>query len=214
MSIAEVMARIGEIQSRMNAPLGGIPIGFGAVQPNGTTGMPSTQGADFASTLAALQAREGQVPGVSGLTGPSPTSDPAVPAPADNSAFGQKMADFATNYVGVPYVAGGDTPATGWDCAGFTQWVAKQQGLDIPPVSWEQIKVGQPVASIADAKPGDLLFFHEPGGHHHDPGPLGVNHVAMYLGAGKMVEAANPSAGTRISDVDQGNLVGIRRLAG
>jgi cell wall-associated NlpC family hydrolase len=81
-------------------------------------------------------------------------------------------------------------------------------------VSWEQIKVGQPVANLADAKPGDLLFFHEPSGHRHDPGPLGVNHVGMYLGNGKMVEAANPSAGTRISTVDQSHLVGVRRLAG
>jgi cell wall-associated NlpC family hydrolase len=214
MSIAEVMSRISEIQARMNAPLGGVPIGYGAVQPNGTTGMPSTQGADFASTLAALQAREGQVPGAASLTGTLPGADPAAPAPADNGAFGQKMVDFATKYVGVPYVAGGDTPQTGWDCAGFTQWVAKQQGLDIPPVSWEQIKVGQPVASLADAKPGDLVFFHEPGGHRHDPSPLGVNHVGMYLGGGKMVEAANPSAGTRIGDVDQAKLVGIRRIAG
>jgi len=212
MSMAEVMSRISEIQGRMGAPMGGIPIGFGAVQYTGTTGMPSTAGADFASTLAALQARDGQLPDTSGVNGLA--SGPNSSAPAENGAFGTKMADFATNYVGVPYVAGGDTPQTGWDCAGFTQWVAKQQGLDIPPVSWEQIKVGQPVANLADAKPGDLLFFHEPNGHHHDPGPLGVNHVGMYLGNGKMVEAANPSAGTRISTVDQSLLVGVRRLAG
>jgi cell wall-associated NlpC family hydrolase len=59
-----------------------------------------------------------------------------------------------------------------------------------------------------------LVFFHEPSGHRRDPSPLKVNHVGMYLGDGKMVEAANPSAGTRISDVDVNKLVGIRRLAG
>ena len=213
MSIAEVMSRISEIQARMNAPLGGMPIGAGAIQPSGTTGMPSTQGADFASTLAALQAREGTLPAPTDVTGAAAGAAGTQPAASDG-AFGTKMAQFAANYVGVPYVAGGDTPQSGWDCAGFTQWVAKQQGLDIPPVSWEQIKVGQPVASLADAKPGDLLFFHEPNGHHHDPGPLGVNHVAIYMGDGKMVEAANPSAGTRISTVDQSILVGVRRLAG
>ena len=213
MSIAEVMSRISEIQARMNAPLGGMPIGAGAIQPSGTTGMPSTQGADFASTLASLQARDGTLAAATDTTSATAGLDSAT-TPSSDGAFGTKMANFAANYVGVPYVAGGDTPQTGWDCAGFTQWVAKQQGLDIPPVSWEQIKVGQPVASLADAKPGDLLFFHEPNGHHHDPGPLGVNHVAIYMGGGKMVEAANPSAGTRISNVDQSILVGVRRLAG
>jgi cell wall-associated NlpC family hydrolase len=210
MSIAEVMSRISEIQSRMNAPLGGMPIGAGAIQPSGTTGMPSTQGADFASTLASLQARNGTLSAVTDTTSATDGLDVA----GSNGAFGAKMAQFATNYVGVPYVAGGDTPQTGWDCAGFTQWVAKQQGLDIPPVSWEQIKIGQQVPSLAEAKPGDLLFFHEPSGHKHDPSPLGVNHVGIYLGDGKMVEAANPSAGTRISTVEQAKLVGVRRLAG
>jgi len=213
MSIAEVMSRISEIQARMNAPLGGMPIGAGAIQPSGTTGMPSTQGADFASTLASLQARNGTLTAATDSSSATSGLDTAT-TPASDGAFGTKMANFATNYVGVPYVAGGDTPQTGWDCAGFTQWVAKQQGLDIPPVSWEQIKVGQQVPSLAEAKPGDLLFFHEPSGHKHDPSPLGVNHVGIYLGDGKMVEAANPSAGTRISTVEQAKLVGVRRLAG
>ena len=210
MSIAEVMSRISEIQARMNAPLGGMPIGAGAIQPSGTTGMPSTQGADFASTLASLQARNGTLSAAMDTT----SATDGLDVSGSNGVFGAKMAQFATNYVGVPYVAGGDLPETGWDCAGFTQWVAKQQGLDIPPVSWEQIKVGQQVPSLAEAKPGDLLFFHEPSGHKHDPSPLGVNHVGIYLGDGKMVEAANPSAGTRISTVEQAKLVGVRRLAG
>jgi hypothetical protein len=127
-------------------------------------------------------------------------------------ADGDDLAAWASKFVGTPYVAGGRSPATGWDCAGFTQWVAKQYGVSIPDVSWEQIKTGDPVSSIGQAKPGDLLFFHEPGGHHHDPSPLGVNHVAIYLGDGKMVEAANPRSGTQISPVDTAHLVGIRRI--
>jgi len=57
------------------------------------------------------------------------------------------------------------------------------------------------VASLKDARAGDLVFFHEPSGHRRDPSALKVNHVGLYLGDGRMVEAANPSADTRISEV-------------
>jgi cell wall-associated NlpC family hydrolase len=124
------------------------------------------------------------------------------------------MAEDGVKYVGVPYVAGGNTPETGWDCAAFTEWIAKKNGLSIPPVSWEQIKMGEPVASLSEARAGDLVFFHEPSGHSRDPSALKVNHVGMYLGGGRMVEASNPTNDTRISEVNVGKLVGIRRLAG
>jgi cell wall-associated NlpC family hydrolase len=128
--------------------------------------------------------------------------------------LGKRMAEYGVNFVGVPYVAGGNTPESGWDCAAFTEWIAKQHGLSIPPVSWEQIKVGEPVASLGEARAGDLVFFHEPSGHSRDPSPLKVNHVGIYLGDGRMVEASNPTSDTRISEVSVEKLVGIRRLAG
>jgi cell wall-associated NlpC family hydrolase len=131
-----------------------------------------------------------------------------------DAELGSRMSEYAVNFVGVPYVAGGNNPKTGWDCAAFTEWIAQQHGLSIPPVSWQQIKVGEPVASLKDARAGDLVFFHEPSGHNLDPSALKVNHVGLYLGDGRMVEAANPSAGTRISEVSAEKLVGIRRLAG
>jgi cell wall-associated NlpC family hydrolase len=193
-SIAEISARIAQIER---------------LTVSRPAAVERFAGPSFASTLAAL----------------SPTTDPAalgtVPSPVIDStgstgavgqADGDDLAAWASRQVGVPYVAGGRSQQ-GWDCAGFTQWVAKQYGIDIPEVSWEQIKQGTPVADLGSAKPGDLLFFHEPNGHNRDPGPLKVNHVAVYLGDGRMVEAANPRAGTRISTVDTSLLVGIRRIA-
>lgn len=196
MSIAEISARIAQIEQL-------------------TTSRPAVvdrfAGPSFAATLASLSPRTDTSTGaLAGLGGvPSPVYEGAAAA---GKADGDDLAAWGARQVGVPYVAGGRSQ-NGWDCAGFTQWVAKQYGITIPDVSWEQIKQGTPVADLSTAKPGDLLFFHEPNGHRRDPSPLKVNHVAIYLGDGKMVEAANPHAGTRISTVDTGKLVGIRRIA-
>ena len=203
MSINEVLTRMGEIRARMDlAPMRPI----GAPRTGEVPGTPAPT--DFQSTLA-------------GLTNPQNTSIPGqfaqIPGAgllSPDADMGRRMAAYAIQFVGTPYVAGGNTPETGWDCAAFTEWVAKQHGMDIPPVSWEQIKVGEPVASLGEARPGDLVFFHEPNGHMRDPSPLKVNHVGIYLGEGRMVDAANPSAGTRITEVNEANVVGIRRLAG
>lgn len=204
MSINEVLTRMGEIRARMElAPMR--PTGAprtGTVPPGGAAP------ADFQSTLAGL---------TDATNHPIPGQFPQIPGAGLLSAdgdMGRRMAEYAIKFVGTPYVAGGNTPQTGWDCAAFTEWVAKQHGMDIPPVSWEQIKVGEPVASLSEARPGDLVFFHEPNGHMRDPSPMKVNHVGIYLGEGRMVDAANPSAGTRITEVNVANLVGVRRLAG
>lgn len=196
MSLAEISARVAQIQALVSPP----------TTSTAATAAGSTA---FASSLQSAL-------GTSSTDGTSVLDQYASTFGGTSSAGrgdGDDIAAFAAKYKGVPYVAGGRSPSTGWDCAGFTHWVAKQYGIDIPEVSWKQIKTGSPVGSIKDAKPGDLLFFHEPGGHHNDPSPLGVNHVAIYLGDGKMVEAANPHAGTRISSVDTKHLVGIRRIA-
>lgn len=196
MSIAEISARIAQIER--------LAISRPAV-------VDRFAGPSFASTLASLTPRtDVSAIGAGALdTVPSPLYEGAS---APGQADGDDLAAWGARQVGVPYVAGGRSQ-NGWDCAGFTQWVAKQYGITIPDVSWEQIKQGTPVADLSTARPGDLLFFHEPGGHRNDPSPLKVNHVGIYLGDGTMVEAANPRAGTRISTVDTDKLVGIRRIA-
>ena len=200
MSITEVLARMGEIRARMDAAPMRAP-----VTPR--TGSAPAVASDFASTLATMTAPTNQsIPGQFAQI-------PGAGYLSADGDLGRRMASYAVQFVGTPYVAGGNTPDSGWDCAAFTEWVAKQHGINIPPVSWEQIKVGEPVASLGEARPGDLIFFHEPSGHSRDPSPLKVNHVGLYLGEGRMVEAANPSADTRISQVDVSKVVGIRRLA-
>ena len=110
------------------------------------------------------------------------SSVPTAPA----SATGQALADYALQFQGYPYVAGGNTPA-GWDCSGFVQYVFSQFGISLPRTSGAQATVGTPVASLADAKPGDIL--------------ANGTHAAIYIGNGQVMNAMNPVQGTAVSDV-------------
>jgi cell wall-associated NlpC family hydrolase len=128
--------------------------------------------------------------------------------------IGSVVSGFASGYAGVPYVKGGRGPK-GWDCAGFVYWVFKQKGISLPQVSWEQIKHGTPVAGLAQAQAGDLLFFKLKDGHKHGSGAC--NHVGIYLGGNRMVHAANPRKGTQVVQLSTyytSQLVAVRRIVG
>ena len=99
---------------------------------------------------------------------------------------GAELASFSLKFQGYPYVAGGNTPA-GWDCSGFVQYVFSQIGISLPRTSGAQATVGTPVASLADAKPGDIL--------------ANGTHAAIYIGNGQVMNAMNPVQGTAVSDV-------------
>jgi peptidoglycan DL-endopeptidase CwlO len=116
------------------------------------------------------------------------------------TAAGGDAVPAALEYVGVPYVWGGNDPATGLDCSGFTKLVFGSLGVNLPRVSTDQATMGTPVASLAEARPGDLLAFGSP-----------VDHVAIYLGDGRMVHAAGTGKGVRVDDVYR-QPTAIRRL--
>ncbi|WP_149360686.1 C40 family peptidase [Lolliginicoccus suaedae] len=82
----------------------------------------------------------------------------------------------ALSQQGVPYVWGGTSPGSGFDCSGLTQWAYGESGVEIPRLAQEQ-SVGTPVA-VDQAMAGDLVVWD--------------GHVAMALGNGQMVEAGNP----------------------
>jgi cell wall-associated NlpC family hydrolase len=85
--------------------------------------------------------------------------------------------DLAQQHLGVPYVWGGESPS-GFDCSGLIQYVYGQLGVNLPRVAADQARVGQPVASLAEALPGDLVAFGGP-----------VDHIGIYAGNGLMVVA-------------------------
>jgi cell wall-associated NlpC family hydrolase len=136
--------------------------------------------------------------GVSALTGATASGTVRT----GGAATGHDVVAVAKKYIGVPYVWGGTNPATGMDCSGFTQRVFKDLGVDIPRVVSDQMRQGTPVASLAEAKPGDLLV------------SFGGNHISIYLGNGKAIDAPVPGKTIQIRDAweQQSNLTSIRRI--
>ncbi len=113
-----------------------------------------------------------------------------------------KLVRFARHYLGVRYSYGGMSPATGFDCSGFTRFVYGHFGITLPHYSGGQFALGRRV-SRGGLRPGDLLFFD------------GVGHVGIYVGHGLFIHA--PHSGTRVS-IDplsgwySGRYDGARRL--
>ena len=105
---------------------------------------------------------------------------------------GREVADFALNYVGYNYRWGGESPATGFDCSGFTSFVYKQFGYELDRVACDQAKNGRAV-SKEELQPGDILCFYSSGSY--------IGHVGLYIGDNMFVHAANSSSGVITSSV-------------
>ena len=124
-------------------------------------------------------------------TKPTVTSNTTASSSSSSSSLGQQIADFAVQYVGYPYVYGGNSLTEGVDCSGFTQQVYLHFGYSIPRRASIQATVGTSVA-ISDLQPGDLVFYGD---------NEGVGHVVIYIGNGQVVHASTPSKGIIISDL-------------
>jgi cell wall-associated NlpC family hydrolase len=121
---------------------------------------------------------------------------------------GVSIVQAATNELGVPYVWGGSTPSTGFDCSGLVQYAFSTLGVSLPRTAAAQEQVGTPVANLASAQPGDLLFF-EPGQNGAPPGEAG--HVAIYIGNGQMIAAPETGQDVQVQPVPSTPLA-IRRI--
>ena len=149
-------------------------------------------GAVFAQMMSGASAAYG----TSGTTGTSASADAVI---AD-----------ARQYVGMPYVWGGSSPADGgMDCSGLVQHVFAQHGIDLPRVSNDQARSGSPVASLAEARPGDLVAWDRSSRN------VGADHIAIYLGDGMILEAPRTGLDIRvisIADSGHGTPDFIRRV--
>ena len=117
----------------------------------------------------------------------------------------QKIINYAVQFCGNPYVWGGTSLTKGCDCSGFTMQVLRNFGISLPHYSGDQAKMGSKVTT-ATMKPGDLLFYANKGGT--------INHVAMYIGNGQIVHAANRRSGIKISNYNYRTPVAIRNVIG
>ena len=149
----------------------------------------------------------GLPPGGSDGSG-APGIDYQVPAEALTDSEFAAIYKEAQKYVGTPYVWGGSTPETGFDCSGYVCWVYNQNGYDVGRTTANGLWQKSQHISEADAKPGDLVFFEGT----YDT--VGKSHVGIYLGNGMMVSAGDPIKYANIhSSYWQKYLSGFGRLS-
>lgn len=110
------------------------------------------------------------------------------------SATRTAIVAYAKQFLGNPYVYGGTSLTNGTDCSGFTQGVYKHFGITTGRSSRDQAANGKEI-SIDAAQPGDLLFYSSGGNGY-------INHVALYIGGGKVIHASNSTTGIIISPYD------------
>lgn len=124
---------------------------------------------------------------------------------------GQDIADYLRQFVGTPYVSGGNNLSSGVDCSGLVQQAYKHFGLSVARVTYDQIGQGKAIG-MSDLQPGDMVFFDT------DRAKSGPDHVGIYLGGGKFIEAPKPGGKVQISDLKSGYyqdlFMGGRRISG
>ncbi|MCI9559380.1 peptidoglycan endopeptidase [Clostridiaceae bacterium] len=103
----------------------------------------------------------------------------------------QNLVNYALQFVGGPYRAGGNDPHTGADCSGFVKYVMENgAGISMNRSSSSQSTQGTPV-SASQMQPGDLIFYGN---------GSRINHVALYIGNGQIVHASTYKTGIKISN--------------
>lgn len=102
-----------------------------------------------------------------------------------------ELCEYAKQFIGNPYVWGGESLTKGADCSGYVLSIYKKYGISLPHSSRAQANCGRSI-SLAEAKPGDLVFYAK--GNR-------INHVGIYIGGGQIVNASSPKTGIRIANV-------------
>lgn len=131
------------------------------------------------------------VPDIGVVPGSPPVASvpgsPPIPV-VDNARVARVLA-YAAAKLGDRYIWGATGPDA-FDCSGLVLRAWQQAGITLPRTASVQATAGRPVAR-ADLRPGDLVFFYSP-----------VSHIGLYIGGGKMINAANPRTGVRVANVD------------
>ncbi|MBP1744703.1 MAG: hypothetical protein H6Q58_1681 [Firmicutes bacterium] len=129
--------------------------------------------------------------GTSSSSSSSSATSPSSPTGSTGSSTysADAVIAYASNFLGVPYVWGGTTPA-GFDCSGFVKYVFAHFSITLPRVAADQQKVGTYV-SREDLQPGDLVFFGEP-----------AHHVGIYVGNGYMIHAPHTGDVVKIAPLN------------
>lgn len=109
---------------------------------------------------------------------------------------------YASNFLGTPYLWGGTSPSTGFDCSGFTQYVYAHFGIKLGRTTYDQINDGYGV-SKSELQPGDLVFF----GANGDP-----THMGIYVGNNTYIHAPRTGDVVKISSMNRSDYITARRV--
>lgn len=127
----------------------------------------------------------------------TPTNYTSTIDNASGSELGKKIAKYACQYIGNPYVAGGTSLTNGADCSGFTYRIYSDFNYQIPRTSYQQRSTGVGV-EYSNAQPGDLVCYE--------------GHVALYIGGGLIVHASTERTGIKISQANYRPILAVRRV--
>lgn len=119
-------------------------------------------------------------------------------AVGEGSELGVAVAEYALQFVGNPYKWGGTSLTDGADCSGFVLSVYANFGVSLPHSSKADRSQGSAVDGLENAQPGDLICY--------------SGHVALYIGNGQIVHAANSKKGIIVSNADYKKILAIRRI--
>jgi len=164
MGVTGVLTRIQELQGQL---------GLNPVTPDPSTALAKGSAAGRSSFASALADATG-----------------AAPPSTGGGVTGDQVVASAKKYLGTPYVFGSTNPDKGLDCSALVQRTYADLGIQLPRLSHQQAKAGQPVNSLAEARPGDILAFDKP-----------VDHVGIYLGNNMMIAAPKPGDHVKMQKV-------------
>lgn len=142
--------------------------------------------------LKQLQAAENAANKTYAVTNYTATIDKAT-----GSELGKKVAKYACQFIGNPYVMGGTSLTKGADCSGFTYRIYQDFGYSIPRTSSQQRSAGTGV-TYSEAQPGDLICYD--------------GHVGMYIGGGLIVHASSAKTGIKVSQAQYRKILAVRRI--
>ena len=196
--VPSALSRIAAIENRFAAPSG--QAGRSSALGSSATSLLDT-GSDSDSVFASLLDSLTRT-AATGSSDDGGISRDGLPKRGLTGASGSPLIDSAAKYLGVPYKWGGTDPSTGLDCSGFVQRAFADIGIEIPRVSRDQARVGTEVPSLDQARPGDLIAFGRPV----------VDHIAIYLGDGQIMQAPHTGDVVRITPIRRTDIATIRRV--
>lgn len=111
-----------------------------------------------------------------------------------HSENASEVVSYAKQYLGYPYIVGGKTPVTGFDCSGFTRYIFLNFGYSLGSTAASQTDIGI-VISRENLEPGDLILF-------LNEEKTGIGHTGIYIGNGEFIHSANPQRGVVIDNLN------------